>query len=83
MIIDIMAGKAKPQKENRKLTTLIGDTIVEINNTYASFNEATDSYEIESLIFRLNELERRYSYLIKYAKLNKIAATGRRGSIWK
>lgn len=83
MIIDIMAGKTRPKKEDRELTALIVETVDETEKTYARFNEATDSYEIESLIFRLNELERRYSYLIRRAKLDKIAVTGRRGSLWK
>ena len=44
----------------------------QLQGTYARFNEATDPLIIESLIYRMKELEAQYSFLIKKAKLERL-----------
>ncbi len=72
MIIDIFADLKSPKKIDRLLTQEASEVINELNNAYCLFNEVTDPYETESLIYRMKELETHYSYLIKGAKLGKI-----------
>lgn len=72
MIIDLFADLKSPKKIDRLLTEEAASVISELNKTYLLFNEVTDSYETESLIYRMKELETHYSYLIKEAKLGKV-----------
>ena len=72
MIIDLFADKNALQKENRLITDETKRVVTELKKVHLLFNEVTDPYEIESLIYRMKELELHYSFLIKEAKLNKI-----------
>lgn len=72
MIIDLFADSKATQKEDKLLTDETKRVIRELDKTYLLFNEVTDPYETESLIYRMKELETHYSYLIKEAKLGKI-----------
>lgn len=83
MLIDLFADLRRPHKHDENLIKDLIATSENLQNTYARFNEATDNYEIDSLIFRLNELELHYSYLVKCAKLEKVSACGKVGGIWE
>ncbi len=72
MIIDLFADSKVTAKENKLLTDETKRVIRELNKAYLLFNEVTDPYETESLIYRMKELETHYSYLIKEAKLGKV-----------
>ena len=72
MVIDLFADKKALPAENRMITNEAGRVVNELKKVYLLFNEVTDPYEIESLIYRMKELELHYSYLIKEAKLGKI-----------
>lgn len=74
MIIDLFADKNALQKENRLITDETKRVVTELKKVHLLFNEVTDPYEIESLIYRMKELELHYSFLIKEAKLNKIVS---------
>ncbi len=73
MVIDLFADRNALQKENKQITQEIRRVTAELNKTYLLFNEVTDPYETESLIYRMKELELHYSFLIKEAKLDRIA----------
>ena len=72
MVIDLFADKKAPPVEDRTLTAESKRVVSELKKVYLLFNEVTDPYEIESLIYRMKELELHYSFLIKEAKLGKI-----------
>lgn len=72
MIIDLFADSKTPKKIDKLLTDEISDVICELKKVNVLFNEVTDPYETESLIYRMKELETHYSYLIKEAKLSKV-----------
>ena len=74
MIIDLFADCKALHKEDKTITNETRRVISELNNAQMLFNEITDPYEIESLIYRMKELELHYSYLIKEAKLGKIVS---------
>lgn len=74
MVIDLFADKNAVQKEDKLITDETKRVINELKKTQMLFNEVTDPYEIESLIYRMKELELHYSFLIKEAKLGKIAS---------
>lgn len=74
MIIDLFADKKAKPKENRLITDETRRVVNELRKTAILFNEATDPYEIESIIYRMKELELHYSFLIKEAKLGKIVS---------
>lgn len=75
MIIDLFADYKKTKTYDKVLTNEASRVIFELNNVYKLFNEVTDPYETESLIYRMKELETHYSYLLKEAKLGKIYNT--------
>lgn len=81
MLIDLFADKHSPKKEDKFLVEEIKNTCLEIERAKCYFNEQTDSYEIEAVIFRLKELEMHYAFLIKQAKLEKICNT--EGAAWQ
>ena len=68
MLIDLFADKNAKCKTDKLLTD-------ETSQVYLLFNEVTDPYETESLVYRMKELELHYSHLIKEAKLGKIYNT--------
>ncbi len=72
MIIDIFTDLKAPKRIDQLLTKEASAVINELNTAYCLFNEVTDPYETESLIYRMKELETHYSYLIKEAKLGKV-----------
>ena len=74
MIIDLFADKKAKPKESRLITNETRRVVNELRKTTILFNEATDPYEIESIIYRMKELELHYSFLIKEAKLGKIVS---------
>lgn len=74
MIIDLFADKKAKPKENRLITDETRRVVNELRKAAILFNEATDPYEIESIIYRMKELELHYSFLIKEAKLGKIVS---------
>ena len=73
MIIDLFADRRALSKEDKSITQETARVINELKKAQLLFNEITDPYEIESLIYRMKELELHYSFLIKEAKLDKIA----------
>lgn len=72
MIIDLFADRRALSKEDKSITQETARVINELKKAQLLFNEITDPYEIESLIYRMKELELHYSFLIKEAKLDKI-----------
>ncbi|MBO5421321.1 MAG: DUF2508 family protein [Clostridia bacterium] len=72
MLIDLFADCKTPKRIDKTLTDETTRVIRELNKAWTLFNEVTDPYETESLIYRMKELETHYSYLIKEAKLGKI-----------
>lgn len=72
MLIDLFADCKKPKRIDKTLTDETTRVIRELDKAWTLFNEVTDPYETESLIYRMKELETHYSYLIKEAKLGKI-----------
>jgi hypothetical protein len=82
MLIDLFADKNAVKKEDKALVEEIKKVSADMNNAYKKFNESTDSYEIESIIYHIKELEMKYTFLIKKAKLEKICDTELRGGLW-
>ncbi len=76
MIIDLFSDCRTPKKNDKTLTDEITFVIRELEKTRKLFNEVTDPYETESLIYRMKELETHYSFLIKEAKLGKVHNPG-------
>lgn len=74
MIIDLFAGCNTLHNKDNNLIQETRRVITELNNAQLLFNEITDPYEIESLIYRMKQLELHYSFLIKEAKLCRIAS---------
>ena len=72
MVIDLFADKRALSKEDKLITNETGRVVSELKKVRSLFNEVTEPYEIESLIYRMKELELHYSFLIKEAKLGKI-----------
>ena len=72
MLIDLFTDIKSPAKQDKNLTDETSRVIKELNKVHLLFNEVTDPYETESLIYRMKELETHYSFLIKEAKLGKI-----------
>ena len=72
MIIDLFADSNANIMEDKALTNETKRVINELSKVHQLFNEVTDPYETESLIYRMKELETYYSFLIKKAKLGKI-----------
>ena len=75
MVIDLFADKKTMPRADRLITDETKRVVTELRKVKMLFNEVTDPYEIESLIYRMNELELHYSFLIKEAKLGKIIST--------
>lgn len=75
MVIDLFADKKTMPRADRLITDETKRVVTELRKVKMLFNEVTDPYEIESLIYRMNELELHYSFLIKEAKLRKIIST--------
>ena len=75
MVIDLFADKKALPRADRLITDETKRVVAELQKVKMLFNEVTDPYEIESLIYRMNELELHYSFLIKEAKLGKIIST--------
>jgi len=71
MYIDLFSEKNKPYEYNKELIDEVQNVKLEIGNARSQFNFATDSQEIESVIYRLKSLETRYSLLVRKAKLCK------------
>lgn len=72
MLIDLFADCKISKRTDKTLTDETTRVIRELDKAWTLFNEVTDPYETESLIYRMKELETHYSYLIKEAKLGKI-----------
>lgn len=72
MVIDLFADKKALPKEDKLITDETKRVVTELKKARLLFNEVTDPYEIESVIYRMKELELHYSFLIKEAKLGKI-----------
>lgn len=72
MLIDLFADCKTEKRSDKALTDETSMVINELEKTMKLFNEVTDPYETESLIYRMMELETHYSFLIKEAKLGRI-----------
>ncbi len=81
MVIDLFADKMLVQKEDKTITDEAKRIITELEKATLLFNEVTDPYEIESLIYKMKALEMHYSFLIKEAKLGKICSFDFTGGI--
>ncbi len=72
MIFDIFSDTDRIYNYDRNVTQTAENIRLQLQGTYARFNEATDPLIIEALIYRMKELEAQYSFLIKKAKLEKL-----------
>lgn len=72
MILDIFSDTDRIHSYDKNLTQTAENIKAQLHGTYARFNEATDPLIIESLIYRMKELETQYSFLIKKAKLERL-----------
>lgn len=81
MVIDLFADKKVLSREDRLITDEARRIVQELHKVKLLFNEVTDPYEIESLIYKMKELELHYSFLIKEAKLGKIINSDSFGGI--
>lgn len=72
MILDIFSDTDRIHSYDKNLTQTAENIKTQLQGTYARFNEATDPLIIESLIYRMKELEAQYSFLIKKAKLERL-----------
>lgn len=81
MLIDLFTDIKAQKTTDKSITDETSRVIREIEKVYCLFNEVTDPYETESLIYRMKELETHYSFLIKEAKLGKIYNTNFIGGI--
>lgn len=72
MIFDIFSDTDRIYNYDRNVTQTAENIMLQLQGTYARFNEATDPLIIEALIYRMKELEAQYSFLIKKAKLEKL-----------
>ena len=72
MIFDIFSDTDRIYNYDRNVTQTAENIRLQLQGTYARFNEATDPLIIEALIYRMKELETQYSFLIKKAKLEKL-----------
>lgn len=77
MVIDLFSQKDTSTKADKLLSEELKHVISELRKADLLFNEVTDSYEIESVIYRMKELEMHYSFLVKEAKLNKLTVSDR------
>ena len=72
MILDIFSDTDRKYNYDKDLTQSAENIKLQLQGTYARFNEATDPLIIEALIYRMKELETQYSFLIKKAKLERL-----------
>ncbi len=72
MIFDIFSDTDRIYNYDRNVTQTAENIRLQLQGTYARFNEATDPLIIEALIYRMKELEAQYSFLIKKAKLERL-----------
>lgn len=82
MIIDLFSQKKTSTKADKYLSDELKYVISELRRANFLFNEVTDSYEIESVIYRMKELEMHYSFLIKEAKLNKLTVSDKADGVF-
>ena len=73
MIIDLLSDK-NGYLRSKSISERADELHKQLQYTERRFNEITDSYEIEACIYRLKELEMRYSSLIREAKLDRLCA---------
>ena len=81
MIIDLFSQKDFSTKADKLLTDELKLVIADIERAYLLFNEVTDPFEVESVIYKMKELEMHYSFLIKEAKLGKLTVSELGGGI--
>ena len=81
MVIDLFSQKDTITKADKMLSDELKRVISELHKAKLLFNEVTDAYEIESVIYRMKELELHYSFLIKEAKLGKLTVPDLIGGI--
>ena len=72
MILDIFSDTDRIYNYDKDITQTAENIRLQLQGTYALFNEATDPLIIEALIYRMKELETQYSFLIKKAKLERL-----------
>lgn len=72
MILDIFSDTDRIYNYDKDITQTAENIRLQLQGTYARFNEATDPLIIEALIYRMKELEAQYSFLIKKAKLERL-----------
>lgn len=72
MIFDIFSDTTKAYRHDKELAKTMKKLNRELDTAYNCFNEATDPLVIEALIYRMKELETRYSFLVKRAKTERL-----------
>lgn len=72
MVIDLFTNRKNPCRTDRKFISDFEKLSIERRNAETLYNEATGISEIEASIFKLKELEMRYSFMLRQAKLEKL-----------
>lgn len=73
-ILRKFTGKA-PSEERQELTDSLKETRAALCRAYDGFNRAGDPDLVESYVFEINALQRRYSYLLRQVRQLEPSAT--------
>ena len=64
--------KQNKVKENRQLLEEYYDTLVQLRQLRAAFQQVTDPEVITACVYEMNAMQQRYSYLLQRIKEEKI-----------
>ena len=62
------------QQENRRLLEEYYDTLIQLRQVQAAFQQVTDPDLINACVYEMNALQRRYSYLLQRVKEERLTA---------
>ena len=62
------------QQENRRLLEEYYDTLIQLRQVRAAFQQVTDPDLINACVYEMNALQRRYSYLLQRVKEERLTA---------
>ena len=62
------------QQENQRLLSEYYDTLIQLRQVRAAFQQVTDPDLINACVYEMNALQQRYSYLLQRVKEERITA---------
>ena len=62
------------QQENQRLLGEYYDTLIQLRQVRAAFQQVTDPDLINACVYEMNALQRRYSYLLQRVKEERLTA---------